>query len=95
MATSSFFYGGSSAPDQNTVNELIGDLESSVQEANAARDAAQTSATAASISSGQAASSATSAAASAAEAASIISHFTISTSDPSGGVEGDVWFKVT
>ena len=33
--------------------------------------------------------------AAAAQAQSIISHFTISTNDPSGGVDGDVWFKVT
>lgn len=33
--------------------------------------------------------------ASAEEAAAAVSHFTVSLSDPSGGVDGDIWFKVT
>ena len=33
--------------------------------------------------------------ASAEEAAAAVTHFTVSLSDPSGGVDGDIWFKVT
>lgn len=40
MATSSFFYTGASAPDQNTVAELIADLEAKVAAAQEARNAA-------------------------------------------------------
>lgn len=41
MATSSFFYGGSSAPDQNTVDELIDALNSKVAAADEDRVAAE------------------------------------------------------
>jgi hypothetical protein len=41
MATSSFFYGGSPAPEQNTVNELIADLEAKVTAAQEASQAAE------------------------------------------------------
>jgi hypothetical protein len=55
MATSSFFYGGSSGPDQTTVNELVAQVDQKAQEAEAAKLAAQAA-------SGAAASSAQSAA---------------------------------
>lgn len=35
------------------------------------------------------------AAVSAEEAAAAVAHFTVSMDDPSGGVDGDIWFKVT
>jgi hypothetical protein len=41
MATSSFFYGGSPGPDQTTVNELVAQVEQSVEDAEAAKVAAQ------------------------------------------------------
>ncbi len=94
MATTSFFYGGSTAPDQNTTDELIDALNEKVAAADADRVAAQQAASAASASAISSSVSAGDAAASAAQAAALISHFTISTSDPTGGVDGDVWFKI-
>lgn len=52
-------------------------------------DTAEGSAVAAAVASANAA------AASAVEAAAAVSHFTVSLADPSGGVDGDIWFKVT
>lgn len=68
MATSSFFYGGSSAPEQNTLNALIADLEAKVTAANEASVAAQASANAAAASSGNAHASEVAAASSLAQA---------------------------
>lgn len=91
----SFYYGSTPGPDQNTYNELIQELNSKVSEATAAQSSASTSAGSAASSAASASASASAAAGSAAEAAAIISHFTISTQNPSGGVDGDVWFKIT
>lgn len=44
MATSSFFYGGSSAPDQNTVDQLIDELNSKIAQATEAEVGAEQSA---------------------------------------------------
>lgn len=41
MATTSFFYGGTTAPDQNTVDKLIDDLNQKVQAASEAKVAAE------------------------------------------------------
>lgn len=50
MATTSFFYGGTTAPDQNTVDQLIDDLNDKIQVANLAKDAAEAAAAAAAVS---------------------------------------------
>lgn len=92
--TTSFFYGGSSAPEQNTVDQLIDSINSSVTQAEAANASAQVAAAAAAGSAASASVTVQSAADLVEQANSIISHFTISTSLPTGGVEGDVWFKV-
>lgn len=44
MATSSFFYGGTTAPDQNTVDKLIDDLNQKVQAASESESAAEAAA---------------------------------------------------
>jgi hypothetical protein len=44
MATTSFFYGSSPAPEQSTLNELIADLEAKVAAAQLSQNAAATSA---------------------------------------------------
>ena len=119
----SFYYGSTPGPDQNTFNELVQELNEKIAAAESAKNSAEGSANAADAyaqdaeQSAQAASSSAStalAAQTAAESASttavqqvaeaedlldqanaIISSFTISTASPTGGEEGDVWFKVT
>lgn len=90
--------------DNPTVSEVdnsrIGIVAQNIADVQAIADAlpviqlADDNAAAAAASATAAGASANSAALSAAEAASIISHFTISTANPTGGVEGDVWFKI-
>lgn len=119
----SFYYGSTPGPDQNTFNELIQELNDKIDEAEEAKNAAQTSESAAEGYANQASQSASASASSAAtalaaqtaaeiasstavsqvaeaedlldQANAVISSFTISTDSPSGGEEGDVWFKVT
>ena len=50
MATTSFFYGGTTAPDQNTIDQLIDDLNTKIQEAREAQAAAEAAAEAAKVS---------------------------------------------
>lgn len=57
MATSSFFYGGASAPEQNTLNALLADLEIKVAAAQEAQNAAQLAASNAQAAAGNAQSS--------------------------------------
>jgi hypothetical protein len=58
MATSSFFYGGGPGPDQTTINELVAQLETQVDEAEASKIAAQASQSSAANSASSASSSA-------------------------------------
>jgi hypothetical protein len=57
MATTSFFYGGTTAPDQNTVDQLIDSLNEKLQEAEGTKDSAETAATSAATSAANAATS--------------------------------------
>ena len=50
MATTSFFYGGSSAPSQNNIDQLIDDLNTKIQAADEAKVAAELAAEQAAIS---------------------------------------------
>lgn len=119
----SFYYGSTPGPDQNTFNELVQELNEKIDAAEGYKDSAQSSASSADASAQAAAQSASAAAGSASaalasqtaaqsasttatqqvaeaedlldQANAIISSFTISTLSPTGGTEGDVWFKVT
>lgn len=106
MATSSFFYGGSTAPEQNTVDELIDALNQKIAaadedrvaaelakaQAEAAADSSESSATSAGTSATNAASSASSAASSASTAAdaSRLTVGTVTTGTPGSSASASI-----